>query len=194
MQHFKRRPLPIVKSVGSGGTTLAAFHAALVELNVGHYNLIRLSSVVPRGVHIDASGEAPAPTGSWGDRLYCVYGEQRASIPGQEAWAGIGWIERLDGGGGLLVEHEGESEQAVSSAIDTSLRSMRSISSIPFSEPDRVLVGATCVDRPICALVMAPFYVAPWQFADDQATSFRRVSESRTASHPLHEAHPPFAS
>lgn len=170
MEHLPPRSLPILKSIGRGGTSLAAFHAALADLDVGHYNLVRLSSVVPRGVHIDASDRASAPTGSWGDRLYCVYGEQRTSIPGQEAWAGVGWIERLDGGGGFLVEHEGESEHAVAADIDASLESMIRMSSLPFGEPGKAVIGVTCVDQPVCALVMAPFHVSAWQFnADTQA-------------------------
>lgn len=182
MQHLQRRPLPVLRSVGRSGTTLAAFHAALVELGVGHYNLIRLSSVVPIGVHIDGTGEAPSPVGSWGDRLYCVYAEQRASIPGQEAWAGIGWIQRTDGGGGLLVEHEGESEQAVATAIETSLGSMRRISSAPFSEPEKVLVGATCVDLPVCALVLAPFHLSPWDFTAEPESFLGRSMRAGAAA------------
>lgn len=106
--------IPILKSTGTGGSSLAAFHAALVALELGHYNLIRLSSVVPPGTTVDGSGTATAPSGSWGDRLFCVYAEQRATVIGEEAWAGVGWVHRLDNsGGGLLVEHEGHSEASV---------------------------------------------------------------------------------
>ena len=30
-------------------------------------------------VSVDATGKAPAPVGAWGDKLYCVYAEQRAT-------------------------------------------------------------------------------------------------------------------
>ena len=159
--------IPILTSVGAADTGLSAFHAALVALGLGHYNLIRLSSVVPPGIVIDGSGSSAVPAGGWGDRLYCVYGEQRATVPGQEAWAGIGWVQRLDAAGGLLVEHEGDSEAAVAAAIDLSLRHMAAASPYDFSEPESVVTGARCVDRPICALVIAPFSITSWGVAAD---------------------------
>ncbi len=153
--------LPILKATGTGGTALAAFHNALVGVNLGHYNLIRLSSVIPPGTMIDATGTAPAPTGAWGDRLYCVYAEQRTTTPGEEAWAGIGWVQRL-GGGGLMVEHEGGSEAFVTDSITTSLRDMVAGSEEEFSAPDFVVNGAHCTSQPVCSLVIAPFEIASW--------------------------------
>ena len=131
--------LPILKATGTGGTALAAFHSALVGVNLGHYNLVRLSSVLPPGTFVDATGTAPSPVGTWGDRLYCVYAEQRTTTPGEEAWAGIGWVQRLSGdGGGLMVEHEGGSEAFVTDSILTSLRDMVQGSEEQFSAPDFV--------------------------------------------------------
>jgi len=141
---------------------LAAFHAALSTLGLAHYNLIRLSSVVPPGTTIDGSGAAPAPSGAWGDRLYCVYGERRETTPGKEAWAGMGWVHRIDGGGGLLVEHEGESEELVTEAIQISLRDMVGDSADQYSRPGSLLSGVRCTGQAVCALVIAPFHLASW--------------------------------
>lgn len=158
--------VPILRASGAGDTALAAFHRALVSVGVGHYNLVRLSSVIPPGVAIDATGALSGELGSWGDRLYCVYAEQRASTPGQEAWAGIGWVQRLgDGGGGLLVEHEGGSEAFVTHAITSSLNDMVRNSDEAFSEPAFVLNGVLCEVQPVCSLVIAPFQVIPWHHA-----------------------------
>lgn len=155
--------IPILKSTGTGASSLAAFHAALVALELGHYNLIRLSSVVPPDTTVDGSGVATAPSGSWGDRLYCVYAEQRATVIGEEAWSGVGWVQRLDNsGGGLLVEHEGHSEASVTDAILTSLHDMRRSLPGRSSEPSYVVNGIRCTDQPVCSLVIAPFQTAPW--------------------------------
>jgi arginine decarboxylase len=155
--------MPILRSTGTGGTALAAFHSALVGVNLGHYNLVRLSSVLPPGTFVDATGTAPSPVGSWGDRLYCVYAEQRTTTPGEEAWAGIGWVQRLSGdGGGLMVEHEGGSEAFVTDSITTSLRDMVAGSEEQFSAPDFVVNGAHCTSQPVCSLVIAPFEIASW--------------------------------
>ena len=153
--------LPILKATGTGGTALAAFHNALVGVNLAHYNLIRLSSVIPPGTVIDPTGTAPAPTGSWGDRLYCVYAERRTTTPGEEAWAGIGWVQRF-GGGGLMVEHEGGSEAFVTDSILTTLYDMVQGCEADFAPPHFVVNGAHCTSKPVCSLVIAPFEMASW--------------------------------
>lgn len=154
--------IPVVCATGTGGTTLAAFHAALEEADLAHYNLVRLSSVIPPATEVDGTGKAPVPAGRWGDRMYCVYAEQRATVPGEEAWAGVGWVQRLDGRGGLFVEHEGSSENLVARALVTSLKDLVAGREDRFTQPDWVVQGAVCVDRPVCALVIAPYECASW--------------------------------
>jgi arginine decarboxylase len=154
--------IPVLRAAGSGGTTLAAFHAALQEVDLGHYNLVRLSSVIPPATAVDGTGKAAAPAGRWGDKMYCVYAEQRATAPGEQAWAGIGWVQRLDGQGGLFVEHEGTSEGYVTRAIRTSLKDLVAGREDLYTGPDWVVHGTVCTDEPVCALVIAPYESAPW--------------------------------
>ena len=154
--------IPVQCATGVGGTTLSAFHEALVELDLGHYNLIRLSSVIPPGTSVDGTGKAPAPVGEWGDKLYCVYAEQRATEVGEQAWAGIGWVQRLDGRGGLFVEHEGTSEQYVENAIRTSLRDLVRGREDEFTGGDWVLNGAVCAGEPVCSMVIAAYETQSW--------------------------------
>jgi arginine decarboxylase len=157
-----RDQISVVCATGTGGTPLSAFHEALVAVDLGHYNLVRLSSVIPPGTGVDATGKTPVPVGQWGDRLYCVYAEQRATTPGEQAWAGIGWVQRHDGGGGLFVEHEGTSEEFVANSIRTSLRDLVAGREDEFTEPEWVLNGAFCTGEPVCSLVVAPYETAPW--------------------------------
>lgn len=133
-----------------------------MEVHLGHYNLVRLSSVIPPGVTVDPTAGVAEATDTWGDRMYCVYAEQRTNTPGEEAWAGIGWVQRLDGGGGLLVEHEGASEGFVAEAISTSLRDMIEGCEDQFTVADMIITGGRCHGEPICALVIAPFLAVPW--------------------------------
>lgn len=154
--------IPVVSAVGTGGTTLSAFHDALVEVDLGHYNLVRLSSVIPPGTTVDVSGKTVVPNGQWGDKMYCVYAAQWASEPGEQAWAGIGWVQRRDGKGGLFVEHEGTSQRFVEQAILTSLADLVRGREDDF-EPARLSVrGATCEDDPICVMVIAPYEAVSW--------------------------------
>ena len=154
--------IPVLRATGTGGTTLAAFHHALVAVDLGHYNLVRLSSVVPPSTSVDATGKAAVPAGDWGDRMYCVYAEQRATEIGEQAWAGIGWVQRLDGKGGLFVEHEGTSEAFVEHAIRTSLAELVRGAEDQFTGGDWVLEGTVCTGEPVCALVIAPYESQSW--------------------------------
>jgi arginine decarboxylase len=171
--------LPILKATGTGGTALAAFHNALVGVNLGHYNLIRLSSVIPPGTMIDPTGTAPAPAGDWGDRLYCVYAEQRTTTPGEEAWAGIGWVQRLSGGGGLMVEHEGGSEAFVTDSILTTLYDMVQGCEAEYAAPHFVVNGAHCTSKPVCSLVIAPFELSSWHAGAPAASDLDIALSSR---------------
>ncbi|NJC68558.1 pyruvoyl-dependent arginine decarboxylase [Planosporangium thailandense] len=154
--------IPVVRATGTGGTTLSAFHDALVAVDLGFYNLVRLSSVIPPNTGVDTTGKTPVPVGQWGDRLYCVYAQQSATSPGEQAWAGIGWVRRHDGGGGLFVEHEGTSEGFVVNAIRTSLRDLVAGREDEFTAPEWAVNGAVCTDQPVCSLVVAAYETAPW--------------------------------
>lgn len=154
--------IPVLRASGSGATSLAAFHAALVAVDLEGYNLVRLSSAIPPGTGVDTTGEAAVPTGHWGDRLYCVYAERRATRVGEQAWAGLGWVQRVDGFGGFFVEHEGTSEDRVAAALEASLADMVARHAGQFAEPDWVVQGTTCTDAPVCSLVIAPYECAPW--------------------------------
>ncbi|GAA2674139.1 MULTISPECIES: pyruvoyl-dependent arginine decarboxylase [Actinoplanes] len=157
--------IPVVRAIGRGTTSLSAFHDALVAMECGFYNLVRLSSVIPPGTTVDASGKAPVPVGAWGDRLFCVYAEQHASQPGEEAWAGIGWVQRRDGQGGLFVEHEGTSEAFVTESIRASLRDLVKGHEEEFEGPDYVVHGVVSDGTPVCAMVLAPYETISWKGA-----------------------------
>jgi arginine decarboxylase len=154
--------IPILRAAADGRTELAAFHAALAQVGLAHYNLVRLSSVIPPGTGVDPTGKARAPAGAWGDRMYCVYASQSAKTPGEQAWAGVGWVQRVDGRGGLFVEHEGRDEEAVTALIRASLADMVAGAAEEYGPADWVVHGLTCVDLPVCALVIAPYEAAGW--------------------------------
>ena len=165
----RRRPigtgdviLRMAAAVGSGPTELAAFDDALLQVGAANYNLVRLSSVIPPGSQIaDGPGAIESPGGAWGDRLYVVYAEQRASTRGEEAWAGVGWVQD-EFGRGLFVEHEGGCEVEVRRQIDASLAQLVRGRGLTFDRPRQRTVGGIVVDRPICALVLCAFETEAW--------------------------------
>ena len=162
----------MVGSVGQGPTALAAFDGALVSCGVANFNLVRLSSVIPpssvvsavaQDDVIDLSGRRPAGgSGGWGDRLYAVWAFQSAERLGEEAWAGVSWVQDPTDGRGLFVEHEGHSESTVREELGATLTAICRSRSMEHLEPQSVVVGARCDGNPVGALVIAPYLSEPW--------------------------------
>ena len=160
-----RLEISVAGGEGRGPTELAAFDAALRDVGVANYNLIRLSSVIPPRSVLRVAPRRLSPPGQWGDRLYVVAAEWRTRTPGTEAWAGIGWIQDPDLGRGLFVEHEGESEAEVRGDIEASLgalREGRGTAGDRLGDVQMVVHGAACEDEPVCSLVVAVFASEPW--------------------------------
>ena len=118
---------------------------------------MRLRSVIPSGssVGVIQHGQPVKSSDGWGDRLYVVLAEMRVDTPGTQAWAGLRLVQQKGTDRGLFVEHEGNLEFDVSSEITRSLGSISGGRGLEFGEPNRLLVGATGIDRPVCALVNA---------------------------------------
>jgi arginine decarboxylase len=154
--------IPIARGGGEGATELAAFDAALVDAGVADRNLIPLSSVLPPGSAVESVERIANAPGRWGDRLYCVLAEARTSQPGDEVWAGIGWVQD-ETGRGLLVEHHAPSDRAVRALIAASLRGLGENRNRVFTRTGSLIAGARCTGTPVCALVIAVFEAEGWQ-------------------------------
>lgn len=182
--------LPVLGATATGRTCLAAFHRALVSVGLGHYNLVRLSSVIPPHTDVGVGRRGPGPAqevgagrtgrglalparwrgdrpedlvdGLHGDRVYCVYAENATDVPGQEVWAGVGWTQRADGQGGYFVEHHGPTAEAVRTEIGATLADMTADEVVEFGPPQWLLQGVVCEEAPVCALVVVPYAVVGW--------------------------------
>lgn len=155
----------VAPGIGSGPTKLSAFDAALNHAGVSNYNLIRLSSVIPPNSKIirqKSSIPSEVMPGTWGDRLYVVMAEQRVDTPNTEAWAGIGWVQDKEIGKGLFVEHEGNSEKSVRQDITQSLEALMATRNVDFGDIQMEVVGRTCTNHPVCAMVIAVFQASDW--------------------------------
>jgi arginine decarboxylase len=164
-----RLNIQVAAGAGSGCTSLAAFDSALQTVGAANFNLIRLSSVIPAMSILSLASTPLSPPGHWGDRLYLVYAASRTTVPGAQAWAGIGWIQDTESGCGLLVEHEGGSEAEVSADIHASIASLRKGRGRLGEQMGNVELatcGVTCTDQPVCALVVAVFKTEPWTCHD----------------------------
>jgi len=150
---------------GVGPTKLAAFDAALNDAGIANYNLLILSSVVPTGAHIiehDGHINVAMP-GGWGDRLYVVMARNSVSEPGQQAWAGIGWVQDAKTGKGLFVEHAGDTEQSVREDITQSLKALTKTRNMDLGPIHMKVEGVECADAPASVIVTAVYQASDWQ-------------------------------
>ena len=153
--------ITITTGIGEGPTPLAAFDQALLNAGVANYNLIYLSSIIPPHSVIER-GCYVTPPDEYGHRLYLVMACQRAEEPGTSAWAGIGWTQENASGKGLFVELHGSNQSEVERAIDQTLTSMIASRPSPYGPIHCEVVGTTCQDKPVCALVLAVYKSEGW--------------------------------
>lgn len=165
-EHEAALDITVRTAVGEGATMLSAFDAALLSAGVANFNLIRLSSVIPRASQLRVTGDpASEPiAGQHGDRLFCVWASGYAEHPGETAWAGLGWTRDAEGHG-LFVEHHGGSEESVLEQIHLSLEDMTRARGGGYGPPETVTVSAHHEAKPACALAIAAYQVMPWEHA-----------------------------
>jgi arginine decarboxylase len=154
----------IAPAIGRGPTPLAAFDAALRGAGVEDYNLIELSSVIPRGASL-VRGRFSTLPGEYGYRLYVVMAHAEAIRSGEEAWAGLGWTQEPDTGRGLFVELHGSSRRSVESEIGATLDAMKRARRYAYGKNESEIVGAVCEGEPVCALVIAVYSSEGWGHA-----------------------------
>ncbi len=154
--------IQVTAATGVGPTALAAFDDALMSAGVSNFNLVRLSSMIPPGSTVTTSNKQMC-RGEWGDRLYAVWAFQSAELLGQEAWAGVSWIQDPEDGRGVFVEHEGQSELQVREELLASIESLRRAHRLPDVDACTIVTGTRVENQPVCALVIAPVASEPWQ-------------------------------
>jgi arginine decarboxylase len=148
---------------GEGPTPLAAFDAALMSAGLADFNLVQLSSVIPRGASVEVVPAAEQLRGEHGDLLYCVYARAHAERRGAGAWAGVAWALRPDGSGaGLFVEHHAPDRATLEADLSATLGTMTASRSEPYEEAGRLLADVTCTDVPVAAVVIASYRAVGW--------------------------------
>lgn len=110
----------VASGVGTGPTELAAYDAALADINLHNYNLVAVSSVIPKTATVVQADRAP-DLGAAGNRLFVVQSEM-ASRPGTDEpiVAGLGWV--TGDGPGLFYEANGHDEAVVQQLLEDGLQ------------------------------------------------------------------------
>ena len=161
----------VVSSCGTGQTHLSAFDNALIEAGVANYNVIPLSSVIPRNGKVLKVKKYKPGKDEIGCRLYVVMAHIKSSNPDSYLGAGLGWYY-LKSGGGLFVEHEleGYTEQKVKDKLEELITA--SLSDLCKHRDEKFetkninmcLTISPPKNKPRCALCIAVYKVDPWIF------------------------------
>ncbi len=152
----------ITDGIGSGPTQLAAFDAALQNAGIGDFNLIELSSIIPRDSSIQIKKYSPN-SNDVGHKLYIVLAKQDSCIQGDTAWAGLSWAQTSKSGEGVFAEFGSHSKEELSDYLQKSITSMKERRPGNFTHEDCHYVNIECENSPVCAVVAAVFYLEGWE-------------------------------
>lgn len=96
--------IEIVWGVGHGTTHLSAFDGALHQAGLANYNLITLSSVIPKKTQIIEPGllKKQYPVG---ESIYVVMACASPGAEKKKSVAGLGWVRATDGSGIFYEEN-----------------------------------------------------------------------------------------
>jgi arginine decarboxylase len=148
---------------GEGLTKLSAFDKALYDAGIANYNLITLSSVIPKNSEVVIE-KVDFNQKEHGYKLYVVLSKCVETTIGKEAWAGLGWVTQDNNTGkGLFVEHSGSSEEEVKELINNSLESMKEYRPEEHGKINIQTVGIKCKDKPVCSVVAAVYKSENWE-------------------------------
>lgn len=150
----------VCSGTGEAEMEMNAFDKALLNAGIAHYNLILLSSVIPREAEI-IERKFPGREGDWGNKLYVVLAKAVQKEKGKKAVAGIGWI-RKESGEGLFAEYNGESKEEVEGKIVKTLEEIKRIRGKEFGEIGFKIEEIECTGKNVCAVVAAVYKSEGW--------------------------------
>lgn len=104
MGHMIQRKIIILGSVGEGSTALSAFDDALHKIGISNFNLIELSSIIPRNTTIEIQEKYEIPY-DIGQMQPVVLSHTESGYKGLEISAGLGWA--VSNEGGVFIEISG---------------------------------------------------------------------------------------
>jgi len=142
----------VVWGTGGGPTPTASYDAALADAGVHNYNLVTVSSVLPRGATVEPVGTAP-DLGPVGGQLTVV--QARATVDRGPAAAGIGWATAEEGG--VFYEESGTDREAVADRIERGLGRARELREWSFDGDDRVVSAGTAEAASTTAVALAAY-------------------------------------
>ncbi|MFA4028876.1 MAG: hypothetical protein GDYSWBUE_001341 [Candidatus Fervidibacterota bacterium] len=155
MSHCAFEPVKtiyLVSGAAEGCTPLNAFDNALIEAGIGDLNLIKVSSIVPKGARL-IEGKPNIPKGTI---VPCVYVAKVGTVSGMQLAVGLG-IAVDEDGFGVIMEAEGEDGKELRSQIMMMLEEAFEVRGLKINDM-RMVVSEHKVCNTGCAVAAAVFW------------------------------------
>jgi arginine decarboxylase len=147
---------------GEGKTEMAAFDSALWDAGIANYNLIKLSSVIPKNADVILK-KLDNNQKEHGHKLYVVTAESHQDRIGRKAVAGLGWVKaNHTKGRGIFVERGGEDRKKVNNFIRKTIASITSHRPEEHGRIETKFSERVCTKDVACAVVVAVYKSEGW--------------------------------
>lgn len=145
----------IADGVGRGPTAMAAYDAALADVNLHNYNLVTVSSIIPAEATVEVVDRVP-DLGPAGNRLTVVQGKAVAEPAAGEIASAIAWAE--GSGPGLFYEASGSDPAAVKAEAEAGLAAGCELRDWTLPDSETLVATAEAVSDAYTAAVVVAAY------------------------------------
>jgi len=150
------KKIVIVKGIGEGSTSLSAFDAALSNAGIGDFNLLELSSVIPKQTLIEIKNKFDLDY-EVGQIQPVVLSHTESDETGKEISAGLGWTIAEEGG--VFIEISGcFGEKSCVEKIESSLKDMIARRSWKWDGKINKYIATTTVGKKFSSVTVCAVY------------------------------------
>ena len=157
------RPLDIqlIGASAEGPTPQAAFNAALASAGVVQHERLRATSLIPPHARVVQARPRAAPRAA-GQRRVVVMARMQQSRPGEHAHAGLGWVQRSDGGRGLFIDLHDDSRERLEHDLRAAFGAIANLRDPLYGPVQTAFASRRCDGLPVCALIVASCACEAW--------------------------------
>ncbi|MCW4033108.1 MAG: pyruvoyl-dependent arginine decarboxylase [Candidatus Bathyarchaeota archaeon] len=147
----------ILSSKAEGKTLTSAFDLALAKVELQNYNLIKISSIIPKDAKVIQAEKYENPDKKVGDILHVVISEKSSNKKEQKITCGLGWI--LADEGGVFYEESllDSSREIVEKKLLKGLEDAKKIRNWRWIGEPRMNIEEHMVEKNGCVFVVAVY-------------------------------------
>ena len=149
--------IKILSSKAEGKTLTSAFDLALAKVGLQNYNLIKISSIIPKDAKVIEAEKYKNSDKNVGDILHVVISEKSSDAKGQRITCGLGWM--LADEGGVFYEESllDSSIEIVEKKLLEGLEDAKKIRNWRWNDGPKMKIEEHAVEKNGCAIVIAVY-------------------------------------